>query len=66
MILLAKYPSIKTKDEYACFIKFQKFSQEYVTKVKRLPCRYYEPHNKVWEVPINDIDRVVATFECII
>lgn len=62
MILLAKYPSIKTKDEYACFIKFQKFSQEYVTKVKRLPCRYYEPHNKVWEVPINDIDRVVATF----
>ena len=62
MILLAKYPSIKTKGEYACFIKFQKFSQEYVTKVKRLPCRYYEPHNKVWEVPINDIDRVVATF----
>lgn len=62
MILLAKYPSIKTKGEYACFIKFQKFSQEYVNKVKRLPCRYYEPHNKVWEVPINDIDRVVATF----
>lgn len=62
MILLAKYPSIKTKDEYACFIKFQKFSQEYVTKVKSLPCRYYEPHNKVWEVPINDIDRVVDTF----
>lgn len=62
MISLAKYPSIKTKGEYACFIKFQKFSQEYVTKVKSLPCRYYEPHNKVWEVPINDIDRVVATF----
>ena len=62
MITLGKYPAIKVKSEYACFIKFVKFSQEALDKVKSLPTRYYEPNNKVWEVPISDLDRVVYTF----
>lgn len=62
MILLGRYPAIRVSGEYACFIKFKKFNQDCVTIVKSLPVRYYEPVNKVWEVPISDLDRVVNAF----
>lgn len=62
MIIIGKYPSIKLKSENSLFIKFKKFDQSLVDKVKSLPLRYYIPDEKVWEVPITDIDRVVNTF----
>lgn len=43
------------------FLKFN-YNQETVARVKSLPVRFYEPENKVWEVPIQDIDRVVKLF----
>ena len=61
MIQIGKYPSVRLKSEYSMFIKF-KFDQNTLDKVKSLPVRYYEPNNKVWEVPISDIDRVVNLF----
>jgi SNF2 family DNA or RNA helicase len=62
MILIGKYPSIKLKSEYSIFIKFKIFDRKYVDMVKTLPVRQYIPEEKVWEVPISDMDRVVHVF----
>lgn len=62
MILIGKYPSIKIKSEYSIFIKFKSFNPKYVEMVKTLPVRYYIPDEKVWEVPLSDMDRIVNVF----
>jgi SNF2 family DNA or RNA helicase len=62
MILLGKYPSIKLKSEYSAFIKFKTFDYSLVDKVKSLPVRHYITEEKVWEVPIESLNRVVNTF----
>lgn len=62
MITIGKYPSIKVKNsQHSLFIKF-KYDPHTLEKVKSLPVRYYEPENKVWEIPISDIDRLVNLF----
>jgi len=61
MILLGRYPSIKVKAEYSMFLKF-KYNPTIVAKVKSLPIRYYIPDQKVWEVPITSVNRVVNLF----
>lgn len=62
MILVGKYPSINFKDtEYSMFLKFN-YDATLVEKVKSLPARRYIPSDKVWEIPIADIDRVVNLF----
>lgn len=62
MILIGKYPSIKLPYTYSLFIKFKKFDQRLVDLVKSLPTRYYIPDQKVWEIPLSDIDRLVYAF----
>lgn len=62
MILIGRYPSIKLKSEYSLFIKFEKFDMSLVDKVKSFPIRQYIPEDKVWEVPISSINRVVRSF----
>lgn len=62
MISVGKYPSVKIQNStHSMFLKFN-YNQETVARVKSLPVRFYEPENKVWEVPIQDIDRVVKLF----
>lgn len=62
MILVGKYPAIKVQNAtHSLFIKFD-YNAELVAKVKSLPVRFYEPSNKVWEVPMSDMDRVVNLF----
>jgi len=62
MILLGKYPSINVKSDYSAFIKFKVFDYDLVDKVKSLPVRYYIAKDKIWEVPIDSINRIVNTF----
>lgn len=62
MILVGKYPSIKVQNAtHSLFVKFN-YDAEKVAKIKSLPVRFYEPNNKVWEVPMSDMDRVVNLF----
>lgn len=62
MILVGKYPSIKVQNAtHSLFVKFD-YDAEKVAKIKSLPVRFYEPNNKVWEVPMSDMDRVVNLF----
>ena len=62
MITIGRYPSIKVKNPtHSIFIKF-KYSYQIVEKIKSLPVRFYEPVNKVWEMPIQDIDRLLGLF----
>lgn len=62
MITIGKYPSVKVQNAtHSLFVKFD-YSAEAVAKVKSLPIRFYEPNNKVWEVPMSDMDRVVNLF----
>jgi SNF2 family DNA or RNA helicase len=62
MILLGKYPSIELKSEYSAFIKFKTFDYGLIEKVKSLPVRRYIANEKVWEVPIDSINRIVNLF----
>jgi len=62
MIKIGKYPSIKLKATNSLFIKFKVFDNSLVSKVKSLPVRYYIPEEKVWEIPLSDIDRLVSLF----
>lgn len=61
MIYVGKYPSINLKSENSMFVKFVKFDQLILDKIKSLPVRKYVPDEKVWEIPISDIDRLVNT-----
>jgi len=62
MIQVAKYPSIKVQNsKFSMFVKF-KYDPDTLALIKSLPSRYYEPTNKVWEVPISDMDRLVGVF----
>lgn len=61
MIQIGKYPSIKIKSEFSMFLKFA-YNQVLVDKVKSLPVRHWISENKVWEVPIDSINRVITTF----
>ena len=61
MIQIGKYPSIMLKEEFSVFLKF-KYSPEDVCKVKSLPVRKWVPDEKVWEVPISSLNRIVSTF----
>ena len=62
MIHIGKYPAIKVPNvTHSLFVKFD-YRQDLVDKVKSLPVRHYEPTNKVWEVPMSDMDRVVNLF----
>jgi SNF2 family DNA or RNA helicase len=62
LIQIGKYPALKvTNFTHSLFLKFG-YDAQTVAKVKSLPVRFYEPNNKVWEVPISDIDRIVKLF----
>lgn len=61
MILLGKYPSINFNTEYSAFLKFD-YNKVLVDKVKSLPTRKYVADQKVWEVPIASLNRIVKLF----
>lgn len=56
-------PSINFKEyKKSLFISFD-YSLEAVNAVKSLDLRYYIPDKKSWEVPVNDIQKVIKKFE---
>lgn len=50
--------SEKCNGDYSLFISFE-YNAEILDKIKSFPTRYYNPTNKVWELPFNQLGKVV-------
>jgi len=59
-IALSK-PQKLTNCTESLFVSFQ-YDYAKVAKIKSLPIRHYQPDNKSWEVPVVDLDKVLALF----
>lgn len=62
MIKVRQGKSVNLKTKQALFVGFD-YDMEKVAKIKTLPKRYYIPQTKEWEVPVANINNVIAMFQ---
>ena len=44
-------------NDYSAFLSFN-YNPDYVQEIKKLPCRFWNPDRKEWEIPINLVPMV--------
>ena len=47
----------------SCFIVFEKVNLDYITAIKELPNRNYDPKSRIWEVPVDKLPYLVSKFK---